>query len=359
MPENSKTSGLEKNEKIRLENYLKKENPNLKAIFDHFNMGIIFINFKKQSVLFSNEFFRNIAFKKEKAIMENIYGHIRDNVDDPHRFSINQEIHVRDNGSNFLFGFSTYRIYDDIVAVLLSEIASKSIYVQSRQENEFFTKLSELVAEIAHEIGNPLSGINMSLQVLLFNLAIWPKEKITDYIERTISEINRLSLFLKRIRDISNENKLEMKSVNLRSIIQDVYRQNEEILKQKTIGFSNRIDDRITVELDEVAFFQIMLNLLRNSLQILEPGEQIEIFIESVDDFYIKLIYRNNGKPIPLESLGKIFSPFYTTKDRGDGIGLSISLKLMTRMGGTIKAVQPEDGIGAKFVIYIPNTLNG
>lgn len=353
-PQADKTTGQKK---IWLENYLKKETPNLKAIFDLFSMGIIFINFKEKSLLFANDFFEDIPENQKKAIMESLYRHIDDKVKDPHRFSISQEIHIRHNGTHAHFGFTTYLIHEVIVAVTISEISSKSIYIQSRQENELFTKLSELVAEIAHEIGNPLTGINMSLQVLRFNLSVWPKEKIIDYIERTINEINRLSVFLKRIRDISNENQLEIKNVNLKSVIDDVFRHNEEILKKKAIGFVNQIDERLTVKLDEVAFFQIILNLVKNSLQILKPGEQINLYVDGIDDFFIKLIYRNNGLPIPLESMEKIFAPFYTTKERGDGIGLSISLKLMNRMGGTLKAVQPEDGIGAKFIVYIPNTL--
>jgi signal transduction histidine kinase len=99
-----------------------------------------------------------------------------------------------------------------------------------------------------------------------------------------------------------------------------------------------------------------MLNLLKNSIQILERNRVIEIYIESIDEYYIKLVYRNNGPQIPEDSLEKIFSPFYTTKEEGGGIGLSVSLKLMARMGGTIRAEQPSGGEGAKFGIYIPNT---
>jgi signal transduction histidine kinase len=121
------------------------------------------------------------------------------------------------------------------------------------------------------------------------------------------------------------------------------------------ITFTNMVDKHIEISIDEGAFFQIILNLLNNSMQILSPNKEIKIYVEEVDDFFVKLVYRNNGKPIPEELMGKIFSPLYTTKGRGEGIGLPISLKLMTRMGGSMKAVPPEDGIGAKFVLYIPN----
>jgi signal transduction histidine kinase len=345
-------SGLKKTELVE---FLSQDNRILKIILDEINMGMSFLDYKKEILLISNRHFKLTVKSRESVIIRYIINFINNNITNPHRFNLSQELKIRENDRVYLFGFSTYQITDEIIAVLINEIASKSIYIQSQQENQFYDKLSELVAEIAHEIGNPLSGINMSLQVLENNLDTWPHYKIKDYIDRTINEINRLSVFLKRIRDISNENKLQMNTINLKSIIDEVFHQNQEILKQKKILLKNQVEENIFVSIDEVAFFQIILNLLKNSLHILKPKNQINIYIESIDEYYIKLVFRNNGSPIPDELLDKIFSPFFTTKDPGDGLGLPISLKLMTRMGGTIKAVPPEDGRGAKFVIYIPN----
>lgn len=342
-------------EKAELVKFLGRGNRILKSIIDEINMGIAFLDYKKEKFLLSNIYFSSVLQSRETLVIRHIINFINKNIANPHRFNLSQELEIRENDSVYIFGFSTYQISDDIIAIFLSEIASKSIYIQSQQENQFYDKLSELVAEIAHEIGNPLSGINMSLQVLGANLHNWPQEKIKNYIERTINEINRLSVFLKRIRNISNENKLQIKTINLKSIIDDVFQQNLEVLKQKKIRFRNRVEKNIFVDVDDVAFFQIILNLLKNSLHILKSGDEIKLNVEGIDEYYIKLVYRNNGRPIPNDMLDKIFSPFYTTKDPGDGLGLPISLKLMTRMGGTIKAVPPEDGKGAKFVIYIPS----
>jgi signal transduction histidine kinase len=210
---------------------------------------------------------------------------------------------------------------------------------------------------LRHRIGNPLSGINTSLQVLLNNISIWPQEKMEDYIKRTIKEINRLSIFLNRIRVVSNENLLEIKVTNLHKLIQTVFIQNEELLKQKKIKLYNNVEKDIEVFIDEGAFHQIIFNLLNNSIKILQPHEKIEIYVEEKDELFIKLVYRNNGTTIPEELLNKIFYPLYTTTEEGKGIGLAVSKKLMTRMGGTMKAIPPEDGIGAKFMLYVPNRL--
>lgn len=338
-----------------LEAFISQNQHNLKTIFDEIKIGILFINLNKRSLLFANRFFHSLVRSKEAMIIGNICDYAEANINRAPKLNISQDLRIQDKGHTFLLGFSIYGISNGIIAVLLREIGSKSIYIQSRKENEFYNKVSELIAEIAHEMGNPLSGISMSLQVLQQNVASWTQEKINMYIEKTINEINRLSVFLKRIRDISDENKLEMKTINLKFLIDDLYHQNQEILKQKRVRFQNLVEDEIKVLIDEVAFFQIMLNLLKNSLQILKPKQEVKIYVDAIDEYYIKLVYRNNGPLIPIELMEKIFSPFYTTKERGGGIGLSISLKLMTRMGGTIRAEHPDDGKGAKFGIYIPN----
>lgn len=339
----------------KLENVSHKDQLNIIGIFNDISVGMIILNYKKKDILFSNKYFKSIPSSRVKIILENIYENLDYNIDIQKNLNIRQEIEIKEKGRSYLYGFSIYQINRENITAFISEIASKSVYFESKQDNIFYDKFSELISEIAHEMGNPLSGINTSLQVLLHNISSWPPEKIEDYIKRTINEINRLAVFLKRIREVSNENSLEMKITNLHMLIHQVFIQNEDLLKENKIKFYNEIEEDIEVFIDEGAFYQIILNLLTNSINILTPHKKIKIYVEEKDDYFIKLVYRNNGKPIPEESLQKIFYPLYTTREEGRGIGLAVSQKLMTRMGGTMKAILPEDGVGAKFILYIPN----
>ncbi|MCK5055540.1 MAG: HAMP domain-containing histidine kinase [Candidatus Aminicenantes bacterium] len=337
-----------------LEAYFEKKDWTLKKICDLGFTGLVFLNNKKRKIFFNNKYFSSIVKGKEEEILDKIYSYI-DNITDKQKL-IHQthEIVFDENGEEMILGFSPYYLTDDIIAVFFRDITSRTILLENKQENLVYDKLSELVAEMAHEIGNPLSGINTSLHVMLHNLSTWPLEKIQGYIERTIDEINRLANFLKRIREVSKESKLTLKQTNLKRLIDKVLFQNEELLKQKSIIYKNMVVEDIDVIVDSEAFHQIILNLINNSLQILSPGQEIKIYVDDTDKLFIKLVFRNNGVSIPEELMEKIFFPLYTTKDRGGGIGLAISLKLMTRMGGTMKAVPPEDGIGAKFLLYTP-----
>ena len=291
--------------------------------------------------------------------MSKIFAYINDNINTQKRLDLSQDIVIKAMGKEYFLSFTTYQVGEEIFVVLLDEVSSGTIYFLTKQENLYYSKLSELIAEMVHEIGNPLSGITTSLQVLLHNISQWPLDKVTNYIERTINEIHRLSEFLSRMREVSEENKMDIKPVNLKDTLDRVLLHNEELLNQKGIACKNMTEAGIIVSIDEGAFHQIMFNLINNSLHILTPGQEIKIYVEEMDEFYVRLVYRNNGPPIPEELMEKIFSPLYTSGSKRKGIGLAISLKLMTRMGGTMKAVPPEDSPGAKFVLYVPNSSQG
>jgi len=331
-----------------------KNEREIKVILDQIPLGVIFLDCCQKTVRFSNRYFLSLAQGKDEDILDLICRQVGPDSLQRLTGQSRQVDMVKRDGSPMTIDYTIYPVDDELAIILLRDITSSRVYMESKQENQLYDRLSELVAEMAHEIGNPLSGINTSLQVLLQNLSAWPMEKVQDYIERTIDEIARLADFLKKIREVSRESNLNIVPVNLKKMIAKVLVQNQDLLVQKNLTYHNLVDENITVLLDEAAFYQIILNLLNNSLNILVAGQEIRVYVEGIDQFYVKLVYRNNGLPIPEELLERIFSPLFTTRERGQGIGLAISLKLMTRMGGTMKAVPPEDSSGAKFMLYIP-----
>ena len=329
----------------------------LKNILDKISIGIIILNWQKRAVLFANEYFYAFTPQQKRGeILSTILDYINTNIHSQKKIDISQDIVVKAEGKEILLSYTTYRVDEENFIVLLTEVTSGIQYFLAKQENLYYSRLSELIAEMVHEIGNPLSGINTSLHILLQNVSSWPVEKVINYIERTIAEISRLSEFLKRMREVSDDYDLKIMPMDLKETLDRVLRQSEDLFSQKGITCKNMTEVGITVLIDEGAFHQIIFNLVNNSLHVLSPGKEIKIYVEEIDEFYVRLVYRNNGDPIPEELMEKIFSPLYTTRKKRKGIGLAISLKLMTRMGGTMKVVTPEDDFGVKFVLYVPNS---
>lgn len=340
-----------------IEEFLQREKTSLQCILDKIAIGIIILNPRKRSVLLVNKHYKSLVSPaKENEVLTNIYEHIEENIVSHKEAGLTQELTIKEKEKEFFLSYTTYRLSDEIFIVFLKEVTSGVTYFLSKQENQHHKELYDLIAEIVHEIGNPLAGINTGLQVLLLNFSNWSEDKIKDYLERTIKEINRLTEFLRRMREFSDENEsLNIEPTNLKQLIARELLQYENLLREKGITYKSSIPEDTKVLVDEGAFHKIILNLVGNSLDILIPGNTVEIYVHNIDEYYVKLVYRSNGEPMPEETIEKIFSPVFFSRGKPKSTGLGISLRLLTRMGGTMKVVKPEDGIGAKFILYIPN----
>ena len=332
------------------------------VLFDMFNkikIGILVLKKSKKEVLFLNKYFIKLAGDDSQHIIEVICS----SLDSKRKVSIHNDIKI---GEKSTYGFSVYPVEGkaDRFVVLISDISSKKIYMEIMNNENHYRKLSKFASEITHEAGNPLTSVIMTLQVLLGNLDFWDMEKNKDYLKTSITELKRLSNFIKRVRDISIDHKIRLEEMELKSFIQMVIVQSKPDLENKNITIRENIKDNVRVKVDPDAFYKIIINLIKNSIEILSPGSGvIKIKVEEMGDFFIKLVYENNGPVIPDEMKEKIFLPIISNNVNESVIGLDLSLKLMIKMGGTLKVENLEGGKGVRFIIYIPlaegNETNG
>lgn len=208
------------------------------------------------------------------------------------------------------------------------------------QRLERLASTGRLAAGVAHEIRNPLAGMKAGLQVL------------NKRFKRELSGNNE-KLFLSLLHEIDRINKLtvdlldyakRMKSKPERLIVEDKL---SEILmlvsgevKRKCVKLRVEIKTKnLTVFADSAQFSQIMLNILKNSIEAVEfERGVIQIDINS-SEYGVIIAIRDNGEGIDEASLDKIFDPFYTTKPEGTGLGLSIVHELVAENEGRIEMI--------------------
>jgi signal transduction histidine kinase len=321
-------------------------------LFNKIDFGVQIFDFSTRKTVFSNYYYKQISRGNEKLIMDSLIEKIAGNK----ALTFMQDI-IECSSNYLIIGYSIYELGTDYYVAFLKDISTKEIYLETLKRGQFFTDFSRVVAEIAHEVGNPLSAIDTTLQVVIHNINQWDVDKLSDYLTRTVNEIKRLSDFLQKIKNFALHDHFDIHPINLNQLISKLFNQNELNLKSKNIQFQINVDASLDVLIDKNAFYQILLNLFNNSLEALAdtPGGEIRIYVDEVDDYFVKLIFKNNGRPIPEEFLNKIFMPLFSSKDKGRGLGLPISLKLMTEMGGTIQAFNFENDQGVGFVLYIPH----
>ena len=322
-------------------------------VFDFLNeigAGILIINIEQKKVHFSNDQFKKISKGHSKNIINFIFESVNSNI----KFNFNIEIPITDK---LTFSYSIFPLSNGTgnCLVLINDISSNNIYLEIQKNKDFYNHLSSFASEIAHEAGNPITSVIMTLQVLLNNLGSWNQEKSNEYIQTSIKELNRLSEFLVNIRDISRDPDMESEEIELKSLVKMVIVQNKTDLAKKKIVVKEDIEDNVKVLVDPDALFSVLLNLFRNSTRILTEGKGvITLKVEEINKLFVKLVYQNNGPLITDRVIENMFLPVLNTRPGEENIGLERSLKLMTKMGGTIKVENLEKGKGVKFNLYIP-----
>ncbi len=327
---------------------IKKINLTPEQIFEDIEMGVLLIHNSPPVVYYSNSHAERVLNGRKEIVLDVLFREIE---------TFNQQCRRSDieSAKGEVIGFTIYKLSSDNFLVFLNDVSYKKIYLENIQENKFYDRLSAWIAEAVHEIGNPLTSVLTTLQVLEESIPTWDDEKKISYTRKAITEIERLSRYLGKIRHFSSINEaIHKKHVNLESYIAKIIDLNHEILKRREISVTIDVTPSILVWLDEEAFYQVIFNLILNSLDVLKSHGRILFRLEEKNPFYVKLIYMNDGPPIDKEITEKVFIPFFTTRTEGSGIGLAISNKLMTRMGGSMKIETPDPGWGVKFALFIP-----
>ena len=117
------------------------------------------------------------------------------------------------------------------------------------------------------------------------------------------------------------------------------------------------VSEDLRIAGDPTAWRQAFSNLLRNSAEAARPGERARVRISAQQqNSQVTICIEDNGRGIPKEQLEKIFIPFFTTKDRGTGLGLALVHRIVSRYGGSIKVISSEHG--TEFVIVLPIAAN-
>jgi signal transduction histidine kinase len=216
--------------------------------------------------------------------------------------------------------------------------------------------LGTLAAGLAHEIRNPLVAIKTFTQLLPERFE--DEEFRTHFTNIASSEVDRISTFITELLDFArpSDPRLEYEDINgtLEGMILLV--SNETKKKQISI-VKNYSSDLPLVQIDREQIKQVFLNILLNSIEATpEKGEIIvktRSFEKTEGEPYIQIEFTDNGRGIPSEHLEDIFTPFYTTKEKGSGLGLSISQQIVQDHRGYIN-VESEVNKGTSFFINLP-----
>lgn len=255
--------------------------------------------------------------------------------------------------------------------LVIHDMSYQKELAETTQREDRLTHLGVVAAGLAHEIKNPLAGIRGAAQLLQKRVRTDPSA--VEYTEVMIREIDRLSNLLEQLLGLSTPPSLELRPVNVHKVLTEVL-----LLERETASSPQRIQTQFDPSLpnvsgDEAQLAQVFRNLIKNALQAIagRRGGELTIVTRMATTFhllrtappigkreprrerFLAIDFMDNGAGIAPEHLAQLFTPFFTTKTKGTGLGLVVSQRIVAQHGGTIR-VESDPGQGTVFHVYLP-----
>ncbi len=247
--------------------------------------------------------------------------------------------------------------------IIIEDITEKKLQEQRTLEAEAnmlkqdkLATIGQMAAGIAHELNNPIAGINSLAQLLLHRME--KNKQVTesdiDKLQKIIANTDRITRLIRNLLQFSKPSAKKEK-LDVNRIINEILSLFEYQFKKHNVKVEvNLARDLPPLEFNRTELEEIIVNLLQNAIQFLDKEEKI-IRIETGihEGREIEIVIEDNGKGIPPEDIDRIFTPFYTTRNEGTGLGLSIINNILEKNNGKI-IVTSHEGKGSRFVIRFP-----
>ncbi len=223
--------------------------------------------------------------------------------------------------------------------------------------------LASLALGMAHEIRNPLGGIRASAQLLRQELENTEQQ---EYLDVVISEVDRINRMVERMMNFTKPRDLNISATNIHKVLNDILLLEKESLAKHKIRLEQVYDPSLPdIEADVDQLKQVFLNLIRNGVEATPGKGKIQLFTRVGSGYSIKTApdspprqsivveIIDSGSGMDTATMKNLFTPFFTTKSKGSGLGLPISLQIVENHGGKIK-ITSEKGLGTTVQVFLP-----
>lgn len=261
---------------------------------------------------------------------------------------------VRKNGDAFpaAICFSVSEVEGRLFFTALMRDLSETRALQERIiRSERLAALGQVVAEIVHELKNPL--------VLIGGLARRIRKMVAGETERSqlemiAAEVTRLEDLLEDLREVYVPKSLALEVLDINELLRDIHQLTREACRKKDIRVTlEGVENIALVQGDRTKLKQVILNLVKNAIEAVGEGGSLSIGSRPEGEL-VEVSIEDNGPGIGKDQIGKIFDPFFTTKQHGTGLGLSICKRIIGEHDRCELSVESEEGRGTIARISFP-----
>ena len=243
--------------------------------------------------------------------------------------------------------------------IVLHDLTQVHSLEEALRHADQLATIKTMAAGLAHEIKNPLGGIKGSAQLLQMELEA--DNELQEYTQLIVREADRVNRIIEELLDLSRPRKTQLESINMGQLLNEIVTLQKTTAMDSDIHFKWQLDPSIPdIPGDRDLLTRLFLNLIKNSCEATPDKSEIKI-TSRIDSEYqlslpgvrptpmVQVIISDQGGGISSAELEKIFTPFYTTKTSGNGLGLSICQKIVTDHEGLLQFIdRPEGGTQVK-----------
>ena len=221
---------------------------------------------------------------------------------------------------------------------------------------ERISSLGHLAAGVAHEIRNPLNAIGMGLQRLKREFLPPDESKREEYISFTeliLKEVRRVNGIIEQFLTLSRPFQLNLKKSSLQDLLNHLVTLFREEASSLGITLEAEIPpDLPLIKIDPEKLTQALINIMKNGMQAMGQGGTLRVETKSLKD-RVEVTISDSGSGIPPDQMEKIFNYYYTTKEKGVGLGLPIAHRIIEAHEGHLK-IESRVGVGTKVTMTLP-----
>jgi PAS domain S-box-containing protein len=262
---------------------------------------------------------------------------------------------VRKNGQLIPveIGLSPIRTASGIrVLASVVDISDRKRVEEQLRRTELLAELGTLASGMAHEIGTPM---NVILGRAEFAMRRIDDDRAKQSLETIVTQVERITKIMNQFLTFARRRPAVRRLVALKDVIDDSLEMLHERLAHHGVNVVAELPEHMPlVRADPDQISQVLLNLFINALHAMSEGGTLKVTVKPEPDAVVLMI-ADTGHGIPRENLGKIFTPFFTTKEvgKGTGLGLTVVHGIIQDHGGSI-AVESEPGKGTTFTVRLP-----
>jgi signal transduction histidine kinase len=280
-----------------------------------------------------------------------------------------ETVFLTKNGEEVQVDIDASAMYDVLSGEFVSTRAFARDVTEKRRlerqllQSEKLATVGQLAAGIAHEIGTPLNVILGNAEYLMMQLpADAPARKELGVM---VAETERVSRLIGQLLEFSRPSRLDLKLVNINEVVEEALALANTQIEKGKVSVAKELEASLPpIRGDRNQLHQLFLNIVMNAIQAMPQGGTLTVatglirepseYLTEPQDF-VEIAFADTGCGIPAENIGKIFDPFFSTKDpgQGTGLGLAVCARIVQLHNGALDA-RSQVGRGSTFIVKLP-----